>query len=146
MRETPAPWDAPRDAVSYIRLAGLEELRTGYVPVRQLTAQLDVTINDVPVEVPAFIGIDRVRSIEAPLHTHDAGGRVWVEHPTALPDVTLGDFFDLWGVRFDDGCLGSACEDLVVKVDGEPVTGPDADPRDIAWAPGIRVEIDARTN
>ena len=39
------------------------------------------------------------------MHTHDTSGQVWLEgrHTDA---VTLGEFFTVWGVRFDDQCLG----------------------------------------
>jgi hypothetical protein len=143
LRESAPPWDAPRDAVSYIRLAGLEELRSGYVANAKAVADLTIRIDGAAVEIPAFIGIDRVRSIEAPLHTHDSGGVVWVEHPDTLPETTLGQFFDLWGVRFDRECLGEACGSTVVTVDGERL-GPDVDPRSIQWVNGLDVAIDAR--
>ena len=143
IRESAPPWDAPRDAISYIRLAGMEELRSGYVAQAKAVAELIVRVDGREVEIPAFIGIDRVRSVEAPLHTHDPGGTVWIEHPDELPVTTVGQFFDLWGVRFDDECLGDACGDVRVKVDGERLD-PELDPRSIRWAPDLVVEIDAQ--
>jgi hypothetical protein len=143
IRESAPPWDAPRDAVSYIRLAGMEELRSGYVAQAKAVAELIVRVDGREVEIPAFIGIDRVRSVEAPLHTHDPGGTVWIEHPDELPVTTVGQFFDLWGVRFDGECLGDACGDVTVKVDGERLD-PERDPRAIRWAPDLVVEIDAQ--
>ena len=70
---------------------------------------LRITVDGAPVEVPAYLGIDRVRALQAAVHTHDTSGQVWLEgrHTDA---VTLGQFFTVWGVRFDDQCLGSACE------------------------------------
>lgn len=39
-------------------------------------------------------------------------------------DFTLGDFFDIWGVRFDGHCVGGACDGggrtLSVFVNGQP--------------------------
>jgi hypothetical protein len=143
IRESAPPWEAPRDAISYIRLAGLEELRSGYVANAKAVADLNVEIDGQAVEIPAFIGIDRVRSVEAPLHTHDSGGVVWVEHPDTLPATTLGQFFDLWGVRFDRECLGDACGSVDVTVNGEPLD-PNVDPRSVRWVNGLDVAIDAR--
>ena len=77
------------------------------------------------MEVPAYVGIDRLRAVQAPVHTHDASGQVWLEG-RETDAVTLGQFFTVWGVRFDDRCLGSACGALVVTVDGEGQLGSDA--------------------
>jgi hypothetical protein len=142
MRETSPPWDAPRDAISYIRAAGLEELSSGYSVGESLIATLTVTVDGEQVDVPAYIGIDRLRAVEAPLHTHDASGTVWAEHPRELPTLTLGDFFDLWGVRFTDECLGDACGDVSVTIDGDAVRTDDL--RDIPWSPDAAVVVAAR--
>ena len=83
-----------------------------------------------------------MRNVEAPLHTHQADGTVWVEHPVKAPTTTVGEFFDLWGVRFDNKCLGSACRTVAVTIDGKPLTqGTDA--RGIEWAPDLDVRVDA---
>jgi hypothetical protein len=141
-RSTPPPWDAPRDAISQIEFAGLEVLRSGYRPAARLVARLEVVVDGRPVQVPAFIGIDRVRAVEAPLHTHTPGGQVWVEHPGQPPTTTLGQFFDLWGVRFDSGCVGDACANLQVLVDGRELPGS-ADPRDVEWRSGRTLRVSA---
>ena len=115
-RSTPPPWNAPRDAVSYIEAAGLEPQ-----PItnneNSRFVNLHITVDGSRVEVPAYVGIDQVRALQAAVHTHDSSGQIWVEGRGA-GNVTLGQFFTLWGVRFDDHCLGSACGQLVVKVDG----------------------------
>jgi hypothetical protein len=115
-RNTPPPWNAPRDAVSYIEAAGLAPQ-----PVtnneNSRFVNLRITVDDSSVEVPAYVGIDQVRALQAAVHTHDTTGQIWLEGRGA-GDVTLGQFFMLWGVKFDDHCLGSACGKLVVKVDG----------------------------
>ena len=114
-RSNPPPWTAPRDAVSYIEAAGLEPQ-----PVTDnenfRVVNLRITVDGSPVEVPAYIGIDQVRALQAAVHTHDTSGQIWLEGRGA-DNVTLGQFFTLWGVRFDDHCLGSVCGKLVVKVD-----------------------------
>ena len=121
-RSTPPPWNAPRDAVSYIQAAGLEaEPATNNQNSR--VVNLRITVDDAPVEVPAYVGIDRVRALQAPVHTHDASGQVWLEG-RGTSDITLGQFFTLWGVRFDDHCLGSACGALEIKVDGAVASAP----------------------
>ncbi|RMB58855.1 hypothetical protein [Tessaracoccus antarcticus] len=118
----PPPWAAPRDAVSYIRAAGLPEL-----PLDSETdpfiLTIEVFVDGEPVPLAPFIGIDRLRALQAPVHTHEASGDVWLEGE-GNRDVTLGQFFTLWGVRFDDQCLGSACEGLDVLADGAAVTDP----------------------
>jgi len=121
-RDTAPPWDAPRDAVSYIEAARLraEPLGTGG---NVQTVQLTVTVAGSPVAVPAFVGVDRVRDLQAPAHTHDPGGLVWLEG-SGRADVTLGQLFVLWGVRFGPDCLGAACGSVRVLADGEPVTDP----------------------
>jgi hypothetical protein len=121
-RSTPPPWNAPRDAVSYIQAAGLEAQPATNSDASRVV-NLRVTIDGTPVEVPAYVGIDRIRALQATVHTHDTSGQVWLEG-RGTTDVTLGQFFTLWGVRFDDHCLGSACGALVVKVDGAVTPAP----------------------
>jgi hypothetical protein len=65
------------------------------------------------VEVPGYVGIDRVRSLQAAVHTHDSSGTVWLEGKGSA-DVTLGELFTVWGVRLDRRCLGSACGGVTV--------------------------------
>ncbi len=122
MREGGPPWDAPRDAVSYIDAAGLSQLRLDDDSDPWIV-RLSVTVSGERVEVPAFIGIDRVRAVQAPAHTHDSGGEVWLEGE-GNREVTLGQFFTLWGVRFDSACLGEACDGVRVTADGSGVGDP----------------------
>jgi hypothetical protein len=58
------------------------------------------------VQVPAYVGIDRLRAVQAPMQTHDTSGRIWLEG-REIGTVTLEQLFTVWGVRFDDRCLGS---------------------------------------
>ena len=121
-RETAPPWDAPRDAISYIRAAGLPEQPLG-TDTDPWVLDLTVTVGGEAVEVPAYIGADRLRAVQAPVHTHEPGGEVWLEGD-GTGTVTLGDFFVLWGVRFDGDCLGASCGGVRVTADGEPVADP----------------------
>ncbi|HEY6813230.1 MAG TPA: hypothetical protein VI074_11130 [Propionibacteriaceae bacterium] len=136
-RITPPPWNAPRDAVSYIEAAGLEPQPISNSGNSRVV-DLRIIVDGSPVEVPAYVGIDRVRALQAAVHTHDTSGRVWLEG-RGTGDVTLGQFFTLWGVRFDDHCLGSACGGLVVKVDGRLTTAP----RDVRMAQSDTIEVEA---
>lgn len=122
LRETAPPWDAPRDAVSYIRAAGLPEQPLG-TDTDPWVLDLTVTVDGEAVGVPAFIGADRLRAVQAPVHTHDPGGEVWLEGD-GNRDITLGEFFTLWGVRFDGECLGAACGGVTVTADGRQVEDP----------------------
>jgi len=135
-RSTPPPWGAPRDAISNITAAGLEAQPLSNENSR--VVELRITVDGAPVEVPAYVGIDRVRALQAPVHTHDASGRVWLEG-RETDAVTLGQFFTVWGVRFDDQCLGSACGALVVTVDGKVRSAP----REVRLAASRTIDITA---
>jgi hypothetical protein len=139
-RNTPPPWDAPRDAVSYIRAAGLEAQPLNSNG-RSHVIDLRITFDGTPVKVPAYVGIDRVRALQAPVHTHDSSGQVWLEG-RETDAVTLAQFFTVWGVRLDGRCLGSACGRLVVKVDETVNT----DPREVRLAASHRIDIAATSS
>jgi hypothetical protein len=143
LRTTAPPWDAPRDAVSHIDAAGFARLPFGHPVARTVRADLEVRVDDVAVVVPAFIGIDRVRAVEASLHTHADDGELWLESPDADEEVSLGDFFDLWGVRLDAECLGDACGPggPTVTVDGRLHEG---DPRAVVVRDGEAIVLTAR--
>ncbi|MDB5195586.1 MAG: hypothetical protein JWO84_770 [Parcubacteria group bacterium] len=93
---------------------------------------LDLIVHGKAVEVPAEIGVhDAFPTFISPIHTHDTTGIIHVESPT-VQKFTLGQFFDIWGVRLTDTCLGGYCSDatntLAFYVKGAPYTG---DPRAI---------------
>jgi hypothetical protein len=121
-RSTPPPWAAPRDAISYITAAGLEAQPLSSNENSHVV-DLKIAVDGAAVEVPGYVGIDRLRAVQAPVHTHDSTGQVWLEG-RETDRVTLGQFFTVWGVRFDDHCLGSACGGLVVTVDGRVSSAP----------------------
>ncbi|MDO5678291.1 MAG: hypothetical protein Q4G35_12380 [Propionibacteriaceae bacterium] len=137
-RDTPPPWDAPRDAIAYIQAAGLKELTLGD-DADPWILDLEVTVDGERVEIPAFIGIDRLRAIQAPVHTHDPGGEVWLEGAENR-ESTLGHLFGLWGVRLSDGCLGAACGSVTVTVDGEEL---DTDPTSLLLRGAKLIRVDA---
>ncbi|GAA1551180.1 hypothetical protein GCM10009789_01160 [Kribbella sancticallisti] len=120
IRSGPPPWDAPRDAVSYIDKAGFERLPLDFSGPEPYSVKVAVTIDGAAIPIPADIGIDRVRAEQAAIHTHATDGVVFVEAKTKAERPTLKQFFDLWGVRYDGKCLGDACSGLTVRVNGQP--------------------------
>lgn len=122
IRQTAPPWDAPRDAISYLDAAGLDAEPLGSSGGAR-TFRLSVTYAGDEVAVPAFLGLDRVRALQAAAHTHEIGGLVWLESSRSA-DVTLGQLFTLWGVRFGEGCLGGRSGGVQVTVDGAAVEDP----------------------
>lgn len=122
IRDSPPPWDAPRDAISHIRLTELPELGLDDTTDPHIV-QVEVLVDGQKVALPPYIGIDRLRAVQAPVHTHDDTGAVWLEG-RGNREVTLGQFFELWGVRFDDRCLGATCGGVKVTADGRLVSEP----------------------
>ena len=122
----PAPWP-PEEAQLRARLSaiGLPAL-SAEAFVIHTHQHLDLFIEGRKVTVPALIGISEREGFLAPVHTHDATGIIHVESPTVRP-YTLGEFFDVWGVRFTQSCLGGYCnaggKTLRVYANGRPVTG-----------------------
>jgi hypothetical protein len=136
-RSTPPPWSAPRDAISYITAAGLQPQPLGSTE-NSYVVDLKITVDGARVEVPPNVGIDLLRAVQAPMHTHDTSGQVSLEGRDTSA-LTLGHFFAVWGVRFDGRCLGSACGNLVVTVDGKV----SAAPTDVRLADSRIIEITA---
>ncbi len=91
-------------------------------------AHLDISVNGSPVTVPADIGFSQ--QAQAALHTHDTTGVMHMESSEANATFTLGDFFDVWGLKLTPTCVGGYCDtstaELRLFVDGKPYTG---DPR-----------------
>lgn len=91
-------------------------------------SHLDVFVNGNRVPVPADIGISA--DAESPLHTHDDTGAVHLESADPNSTFTLGEFFDVWGLKLTPACIGGYCDagdkTLSVFVNGRPYDG---DPR-----------------
>jgi hypothetical protein len=147
-RTTPAPWPAPPYTLSRIAHAQLIPVLGGLV--RHDHVHLDVVVDGRKVAVPAGIGlaepVDRgpckpptpaVSECSAgdyftafvansPLHTHSSSGIIHIEADRA-GRYTLGQFFDEWGVRLTQTCLGGYCagrgKQLGVFVDGHRANG-----------------------
>ncbi len=123
IRTTPPPWDAPRDAVSNIAAAGLTaEPMSGTAGSRHVVT-MSIQVDGWQVAIPPYDGMDRKRAQQAAVHTHDTSNQVHLEGREAEL-ITLGQFFTVWGVRFDGRCLGAACGELAVTADGVPVVNP----------------------
>lgn len=134
IQNTPAPW--------VIELSHLKErlAATGLAALSEEGAalhihqHLDIFINGTPVAVPAGIGVNQAAGFISPVHVHDNTSVIHVESPLAR-DFTLGEFFDVWGLRFTKECIGSYCADatnlLKVYVNGTQLT---TDPRDLVLA------------
>jgi hypothetical protein len=120
LRTTAPPWDAPRDAVSYIDKAGFERLPLDFSGPSPYTVHIKVTVDGKPVQIPAGLGIDKLRAEQAAVHTHTTDGQVWVESKTTSDQPTLAQFFTLWGIKYDAACLAAACTDLKIAVNGAP--------------------------
>jgi hypothetical protein len=90
-------------------------------------SNLRIFVNGTLLPIPVDVGIDREAQAVTSLHTHDTSGTIHMESGTAH-DFTLGDFFDVWGVRFSERCLGAYCEEgdetLQVFVGGQEMTRP----------------------
>jgi hypothetical protein len=100
--------------------AGFERLPLDFRGPTPYQVKLSVTVDGEAVQIPAGIGVDRVRAEQAAIHTHATDGVVYVEAKTTADRPTLKQFFELWGVRYDGRCLGDACSGLTVRVNGEP--------------------------
>ena len=103
-----APWGpnvgALRARLARIGLPALAEEGT----VLHIHQHLDLLVDGRRVTVPAGIGIDARGRVIAPIHTHAATGIVHVESPS-VRRFTLGELFDVWGVRLTARCLGGYC-------------------------------------
>ena len=125
----PAPWSANVDTLPE-RLALLDLPAFANPLALHNHAHLDLSINGSPTTVPADIGFSA--QAQASLHTHDTAGVIHMESSVANAKFTLGEFFDVWGLRLSSTCVGGYCDEgdrtLRAFVDGEPFQG---DPRSI---------------
>jgi hypothetical protein len=123
----PAPWPANTDKLkARLSALGLPALSAEGTTLH-IHQHLDLYVNGSKEVVPAQIGIiTSPKVVFSPLHTHNTSGIIHVESPT-VRSFTLGEFFDVWGVRFTPTCVGGYCnqgdETLRVYVDGQLATG-----------------------
>jgi hypothetical protein len=122
---TEAPWDAnANEAQARAEAIGLPPESP---VVMHEHSNLQIFVNGEPQPIPTDIGIDTSDdpAYVASLHTHDDTGTVHMESSVSRT-FTVGEFFDVWGVRLSPSCMGAYCQDadnrLQVFVDGEEVT------------------------
>ena len=101
------------------------------------------------VEVPTNVGLNgeevaggrMVSGFVSAIHTHDDSGLVHVHSPDRRT-YTLGQIFDVWGVRLTERCVGGYCATagrvLTVLDDGDEMTG---DPRDLELHDQQRITV-----
>jgi hypothetical protein len=88
-----------------IRGAGMDVL--GQEGLFQHTHQhVDLLIDDQKIIIPANLGIET--GFISPIHTHEEQNIIHVESPVAK-DFTLGQFFRVWGITFNNQCIGTYC-------------------------------------
>jgi hypothetical protein len=120
-----APWQP-----EYTHLA--DRLKAINIPLlgaegtaQHIHAHLDIYIHGQPATVPAEIGIYNGIT---PVHTHDTSGIIHIESPDASAIYTLGQFFDIWGVKLTSTSIGGYISDatnkLAVYDNGKPVKNP----------------------
>jgi hypothetical protein len=111
-----------RDRLAQLHLPALTQEGTAL----HIHQHLDIFVDGIPVPVPADVGIDVANNFLAPIHIHDTTGIIHIESPV-VQDFTLGQFFDIWGLRFTADCLGAYCtsaaKQLVLIVNGQPFSG-----------------------
>jgi hypothetical protein len=78
---------------------------------------LDILIDGQNAPVPSEIGVSEQENFISPIHTHDNTQVIHIESPT-IQIFTLGQFFDIWGVKFTADCIGGYCssDDKVLRV------------------------------
>ena len=109
------PWpkevDHLKERLSAIGLPALAEEGT----VLHTHQHIDIYIQGNHTDIPYGIGINDVAGFISPIHVHDEANIIHVESPT-VQTFTLGQFFDVWGVRFTDVCIGGYCNDIESKL------------------------------
>jgi hypothetical protein len=92
-------------------------------------ALLHIYVNGLLVPVPADIGREPQKHVEASLHTHDRTGIIHMEAAHAFK-FTLGDFFAIWGVKLGPaqvgGLKGLGGDKLHFYLNGRPLSDPAA--------------------
>jgi hypothetical protein len=128
--DTPPPWkpnykQLPQ-RVEAMGLPGFNETTF------HIHSHLEIFVDGKKIPVPANIGIDEATQFISPLHTHPTApsnpeGTIHMEADQQY-DFTLGQFMNVWGVKFSANQLGSlkptGDKKLQVYVNGQPVDDP----------------------
>jgi hypothetical protein len=112
------PWPAnTKDALIRANKVGLPALGNETFHHHDL---LQIYIHGDTIPVPEGIGINS--SGGASMHTHDTSGIMHLETDNPY-NFKLGQFFDVWGLQFNDSCIGGYCSNgpnqLRVYVNGK---------------------------
>ena len=111
----PAPWPVETNHLpDRMKAIGLS-LLGAEGSAQHIHAHLDIFIHDRRETVPADIGISSQDTI-SPVHTHDETGVIHVESPDKNAAYTLGQFFDIWGIKFTETSIGSYANDATNKL------------------------------
>jgi hypothetical protein len=100
------------DAIKALGLPGLSET------VEHYHAHITLMLDGKNTVIPADIGLDRTNQVFSPIHTHDERGVIHVEADQKDFRATIGDVFDIWGVRLTNQCVGGWCGGVKIYVNG----------------------------
>ncbi len=117
IQTTNAPWGAEiPNLPARLKAIGLPALSSEGTALH-IHQHLDIVIDGKPTPVPANIGINQVAGFISDIHVHDGTGVIHVESPK-IQTFTLGQFFDIWGVKFTKDTIGAyvASGDKTLKV------------------------------
>ncbi len=121
------PWNAnaltAADRLPFIELTATQQEGAGVL--QHIHMHLDIYVNGKHIAIPPFIGLEPSIPVIADLHTHAADGIIHLEAPTS-EDLTLGQFFGVWGVKLTSNCLATLCGKLQLYVNGKPFRGDPA--------------------
>lgn len=136
-----APWPAEIEHLAArLQADGLPAL-SAEGTVLHIHQHLDIFIDGTSTPVAPGFGISEAAGFISPIHVHDTTGILHVESPT-VQDFTLGQAFDVWGVKFTADCIGGYCADatksLKVYSNGNLVEG---DPRKLVLASHQEIAI-----
>jgi hypothetical protein len=135
-----APWISEMSRLrDRLKVIGLPALREEGAAIHA-HQHLDLFIKGKAVSVPGMIGVNVPEQFISPVHTHDGTGEIHVESPT-VQTYTIGQFFDIWGVRLSSKCIGAYCEDgrnsIKVFVNGKAA----GDPRSVELLDHVEIVI-----
>lgn len=124
--ENKGPWNTNgRGLLARLKYIGLLPLSREGTSLH-IHEHVGISINGKTIKVPAEIGVNRISGFMSSIHTHEQNGIVHIESPV-MRTFTLGQFFDVWGVRFSADCIGGYCADkdssVKVYVDGKKYDG-----------------------
>ena len=98
------PWP-PEDSQLPQRLTAMQLPQTSDV-IFHIHANMEVYTDGKRQTVPSQVGIDQTHQLLASLHTHDTSGVIHMEAVQPYP-FKLGQFFNVWGVKFTQTQLGA---------------------------------------